>query len=172
MRPGFFPTVIFQDTELLVPENETDRLNLLKELLVNTDKQKRKQRNKKQKGQRKARRHKETLLTSTKGTCAYCGKNLKIYNMTVDHLVPQCRGGNSKIENLRPSCHRCNSWKYNKTLDELPIGHKRLIQKVYRSFNQRDIDPWIVWEKLKDKPGICVGIEFIHIVIKELKANK
>lgn len=36
------------------------------------------------------------------GHCAYCGQHLKQKNMTVDHLVPQSRGGGNNIENLMP----------------------------------------------------------------------
>lgn len=38
--------------------------------------------------------------------------------MTVDHLVPQCRGGSNQPDNLLPACSRCNAAKNGK----LPTG--------------------------------------------------
>lgn len=53
------------------------------------------------------------------GKCAYCGKEIEIKDMQVDHLIPQCEAKYgeisaddvSNIENLMPSCRRCNHYK-------------------------------------------------------------
>lgn len=45
------------------------------------------------------------------GHCAYCGQHMKQKNMTVDHYVPQSKGGGNNIENLMPCCSRCNAIK-------------------------------------------------------------
>lgn len=52
-----------------------------------------------------------SIFTRYNGHCAYCGQHLKQKNMTVDHLVPQSRGGGNNIENLMPCCKSCNSMK-------------------------------------------------------------
>lgn len=53
-------------------------------------------------------------------TCAYCGRNLHGVNpreVTLDHIVPQCKGGSHESSNLVMACGRCNfrrqhqSWK-------------------------------------------------------------
>lgn len=47
---------------------------------------------------------------------------------TVDHVLPQSRGGNHKVENLVACCHSCNASKSTKTADEwlnTPSWHKR-----------------------------------------------
>ena len=40
--------------------------------------------------------------------CLCCGRKAKL---TIDHIVPIRKGGNSLIENLQPLCKRCNSKK-------------------------------------------------------------
>lgn len=47
--------------------------------------------------------------------CAYCGSK---ESLTVDHVVPKCRGGDDAKSNLLPACSTCNSIKARKTLDE------------------------------------------------------
>lgn len=44
--------------------------------------------------------------------CAYCGRNLKgaePAEVTLDHLLPRCYGGNNEATNLVTSCRSCNS---------------------------------------------------------------
>jgi hypothetical protein len=58
------------------------------------------------------------------GRCAYCGKPIEFSQMQVDHLAPtywnwsdeECiknnvTRGTDHIENLMPTCRRCNKWK-------------------------------------------------------------
>ena len=41
-------------------------------------------------------------------TCQYCGSNS---NLTVDHVIPRCKGGVSTWENIVASCAPCNRRK-------------------------------------------------------------
>jgi hypothetical protein len=41
-------------------------------------------------------------------TCAYCG-NTK--NLTIDHIIPQCKGGTDLLENVICCCKECNNSK-------------------------------------------------------------
>lgn len=46
------------------------------------------------------------------GCCAYCGCELDIHHMQVDHLVPHMdHGGKDEFENYMPSCEICNRVK-------------------------------------------------------------
>lgn len=47
--------------------------------------------------------------------CFYCGEARPL---TVDHKIPIARGGADNIENIVPSCARCNSRKNIKTARE------------------------------------------------------
>ncbi|MFH5773568.1 HNH endonuclease [Paracoccus sp. NGMCC 1.201697] len=47
--------------------------------------------------------------------CHYCGGG---ENLTLDHMLPQSRGGDDSDENLVTCCRNCNSSKGTKTYDE------------------------------------------------------
>jgi 5-methylcytosine-specific restriction endonuclease McrA len=47
--------------------------------------------------------------------CQYCGSTR---NLTIDHLVPRSRGGQSTWLNLVVACNYCNSHKGNRTPEE------------------------------------------------------
>ncbi len=64
------------------------------------------------------------------GHCAYCGKDITIKEMQVDHVKPLYRNddvktltvlgverGDDSFENLLPSCARCNKWKSTFSLE-------------------------------------------------------
>lgn len=46
--------------------------------------------------------------------CVYCGDPAT----TVDHVIPQAKGGTDDLENLRPACLPCNTSKGAKDLDQ------------------------------------------------------
>ena len=49
--------------------------------------------------------------------CVYCGcDNRK--TLTLDHVIPQSKGGKDSWDNLVTACRRCNSEKSNLTLEE------------------------------------------------------
>jgi 5-methylcytosine-specific restriction endonuclease McrA len=50
--------------------------------------------------------------------CQYCGKELNSRNATVDHILPQARGGKNSYTNCVCSCKTCNQWKADKMLSE------------------------------------------------------
>jgi len=43
--------------------------------------------------------------------CAYCGCEITLKTMQVDHKIPKCSGGTDDIENLLPACRLCNHYK-------------------------------------------------------------
>jgi len=45
------------------------------------------------------------------GRCAYCGCDITLKTMQVDHIKPKINGGNDDLENLNPACRVCNNWK-------------------------------------------------------------
>lgn len=48
-------------------------------------------------------------------TCQYCGKVGNPNDLTLDHILPQSRGGKSVWHNLVTSCKRCNTRKGDQT---------------------------------------------------------
>lgn len=63
--------------------------------------------------------------------CAYCGEEITIKQMQVDHIQPHWHTmteedairnkvvkGSHDMDNLNPSCARCNKWKSTYTLEK------------------------------------------------------
>ncbi len=72
----------------------------------------------------KARQLKKTNWWKKKlnqGQCYYCGKDFDPAFLTMDHLVPVVRGGQSIKNNLVVACRKCNSKKKHKTLVEIRL---------------------------------------------------
>ncbi len=44
-------------------------------------------------------------------TCQYCGRRFDRADLTLDHVVPRCRGGLSEWENIVVACLKCNTRK-------------------------------------------------------------
>ena len=40
--------------------------------------------------------------------CYWCHIHLRKRQMTVDHFLPLCKGGDDHIQNLVPACDKCN----------------------------------------------------------------
>ena len=73
-------------------------------------------------------RYKKRLLTQHEMNCFYCGKSLIEFSSmtreeagkrmkdvaTVDHIVPQSKGGTNALDNLVPCCFSCNAKKKDK----------------------------------------------------------
>ena len=57
------------------------------------------------------RTHKHTLFGKQEGFCAGCQVMFPFRNMTVDHIVPQSKGGTDHRDNLQLLCNACNSMK-------------------------------------------------------------
>lgn len=53
--------------------------------------------------------------------CAYCGEKLSKETMVIDHVVAKSNGGSNHIDNLFPSCRKCNSSKGVKTLEQFRL---------------------------------------------------
>jgi 5-methylcytosine-specific restriction endonuclease McrA len=51
-------------------------------------------------------------------TCQYCGSKSESRALTLDHVIPRSRGGESTWENLVAACVRCNNRKGNRTPQE------------------------------------------------------
>lgn len=47
--------------------------------------------------------------------CQYCGKRFPTNELSLDHIVPTCRGGETSWENLVCACVRCNVRKGGRT---------------------------------------------------------
>ena len=60
--------------------------------------------------------NKKNILRRDGYTCQYCARRGE--KLTVDHIVPRSRGGESTWDNLVACCKRCNHRKGNRTPEE------------------------------------------------------
>ena len=61
----------------------------------------------------------KNILLRDRNTCQYCGEAMPPADLTLDHVIPRSRGGNSTWENLVACCHDCNRHKGNRMLHEI-----------------------------------------------------
>lgn len=73
----------------------------------------------------------ELTYALKKEECYYCGKRLKLKNRTLDHCYPRAMGGVSIVNNLVPSCSKCNTEKMDMTVAEFDIW-KNLLSESER----------------------------------------
>ena len=60
----------------------------------------------------------KNILMRDRYTCQYCHRTLPSAELTLDHVVPRSRAGESNWENLVACCNSCNNRKGNRTPDE------------------------------------------------------
>lgn len=101
------------------------------------------------------------------GKCAYCGKEITISAMQIDHIVPKCANGTDEDSNLNPSCRECNNYKCHAPLELFRTYLKQMLNNklhyLFRSktkmqcainFKTIKIEPWdgvFYFEKLNKK---------------------
>ena len=70
-----------------------------------------------------------TVLARDHYTCQYCGKQPGKGNLTLDHVLPRSRGGETTWENVVAACGPCNRRKGDRTPEEAGM---RLLAKPQR----------------------------------------
>ena len=58
--------------------------------------------------------------------CQYCGDELPARELTFDHIVPRCRGGQTSWSNVVTCCQRDNLFKGSRSLRESGLRLRRL----------------------------------------------
>ena len=75
------------------------------------------------------------ILLRDEETCQYCGKHMR--ELTLDHVLPRSRGGQSTWENLVACCRACNGRKGNRLPKEVGmhlIRQPRALDHEYATF--------------------------------------
>lgn len=78
-------------------------------------------------------------------TCQYCGATTRL---TIDHVIPRCRGGQDTWENLVVACSSCNTKKGNTLLEQTSMKLVRTPRPPYNKmqFTLRDCNIF-EWKK-------------------------
>ncbi|MDR2512793.1 MAG: HNH endonuclease [Puniceicoccales bacterium] len=67
--------------------------------------------------------------------CQYCGRVFDVRELTLDHVVPQDRGGKTNWENIVTACVRCNAHKANRLPHQAGVSLRRVpCRPKWRSF--------------------------------------
>lgn len=87
--------------------------------------------------------NRQEVYNKCDGHCAYCGKEITLKQMQVDHKEPLFRNstdkelewykrtrGTDEMDNLLPSCARCNRWKSTYTIEEFRKEISLQIQRL------------------------------------------
>lgn len=76
----------------------------------------------------------QEIFERDKWICKYCGEKVTPENVTLDHFVPQSKGGKSNKENLNTCCLICNGIKSGKSYEEAaPFLLKSIQERKARS---------------------------------------
>lgn len=90
-------------------------------------------------------------------TCQYCGNKFKAEDLTFDHVLPRCKGGQTTWDNIVTACRDCNGRKGGKTLEEAHmhlihepfIPSMRHLEKISAKYKPAKYDDWLdeaYWE--------------------------
>jgi 5-methylcytosine-specific restriction endonuclease McrA len=60
----------------------------------------------------------KNILMRDRYTCQYCLRTFNSGELTLDHVIPRSRAGETTWENLVACCHPCNNRKGNRTPEE------------------------------------------------------
>jgi 5-methylcytosine-specific restriction endonuclease McrA len=60
----------------------------------------------------------KNIMMRDRYTCQYCHRTGSASDLTLDHVIPRSRGGETNWENLVACCHQCNNRKGNRTPEE------------------------------------------------------
>ena len=95
--------------------------------------------------------NKKNILRRDGYACQYCGRRGE--RLTVDHIVPRSRGGETTWTNVVAACLRCNLRKGNRTAEEARMtlvrepSHPRFLFSM--QFHRHPHAPWFFdsWRK-------------------------
>ncbi|MDR0328419.1 MAG: HNH endonuclease [Planctomycetaceae bacterium] len=64
---------------------------------------------------------KERLYKEQNGKCKACGEVFKIWNLEIDHIIPESKGGGDYYENYQLLCGSCNKIKGDRPMEYLRL---------------------------------------------------
>lgn len=84
---------------------------------------------------KRARASKKNIFLRDGYTCQYCGRAFDRSELSLDHILPQSRGGKDTWENLVAACKPCNGRKDDQTPEEagMPLIRRVIPATVHTS---------------------------------------
>ncbi len=107
------------------------------------------------KSEKKVRFSRHNVFWRDAFTCQYCHVKHSTSQLTIDHVLPQSRGGKTSWENVVSACSPCNTRKGNKLPHEANMKLlKRPVQpkwspQICLRLKRDDPEEWSQWFHLK-----------------------
>lgn len=78
----------------------------------------------------------DALMRRDRCMCAYCGQLFRERDLTLDHVMPESRGGKTSWMNLVAACGPCNNRKDCRTPEEarMPLLYVPYVPNLYEEF--------------------------------------
>lgn len=75
---------------------------------------------------RYTKEERKRLLEEFDCKCAYCGCDLNLRTMQLDHIIPLERNGKEELSNIFPVCKDCNTYKGLQTYNDFKASVARI----------------------------------------------
>lgn len=73
----------------------------------------------------------KALLVRDNHKCVYCGTPISINSLTLDHILPRSKGGETSWQNIVASCKKCNSLKGDMLLKDFLQAHPSMNGNIH-----------------------------------------
>lgn len=88
---------------------------------------------------RRQANRKRGVLIRDHGRCHYCGCELTLETMTIDHKIPRSAGGKTVVANLAAACEPCNKAKADRPYASFKtVRHVAKLAKPMRPWDLPD----------------------------------
>ena len=82
----------------------------------------------------------KNILLRDENHCQYCAKRFRESELTIDHVIPRSKGGQSRWTNVVTACKPCNQRKSNYLLKNAPVALiRRPLKPSYRSIIKKRV---------------------------------
>jgi hypothetical protein len=93
------------------------------------------------------------IMKRDRFTCQFCGAQPGSSELTIDHVMPQSRGGKSTWENTVAACETCNAKKGNRTPSEAGMKLRKRPAPPDRDLASRVHEVREIWRPFVGKLG-------------------
>lgn len=112
---------------------------------------------------------KNNVVERAQGSCEYCRSQARFATQafSIEHIIPQSKGGETSLDNLALACQGCNNHKYNKTEAKDPVTGE--IAPLYNPRQHKWSDHFIWNEDFT----LIIGITMIgRVTVETLQLNR
>ncbi|RKZ75470.1 MAG: HNH endonuclease [Gammaproteobacteria bacterium] len=112
---------------------------------------------------------KNKVVERAQGCCEYCRSQVRFatQSFSIEHIIPQSKGGQNTLDNLALACQGCNIHKYNKTEAIDPI-----MGEIVPLYNPRQ-QKWPVHFTWNEDFSIIIGMTTIgRVTVETLRLNR